>query len=539
MNDMEVWLLDDELEHSACEAVIAYTSRNLADVIIRQARDVAEFRDRISDYLSDQSQSFVFAFIDHWGPGRIRMALPALEDLNQQLGQERFMAVLMSDLDKPEPGLDSGELFKSWVDSGGHAYVAKKDITDPYLGKHYLAINFALASKMTALWKQAEELKREQVRQIEISRRKSKILGQSKSLEQAHVLIPKLAASNSNVLIRGESGTGKELVAKAIHYHELSLRKNKPFVAVNCAAVPKDLVESEFFGHEKGAFSGAHARKIGLLEYAEGGTLFLDEIGEFELALQAKLNRVLEERVFRRVGGVKDIPFDVRIISATLRDLEAEMGAERFRSDLFWRLSVFPIELPPLQERKEDIPLLIDHYLKFLNTTSKERRISQRAVELLSQYEWPGNIRELRNTIERVMILVDEDETIDVEHLSWVKKPTPVNRFDENDWSQLRAKIAARHPEGKCELVDKRVRNRIRLTEEETKRANAEGFDVVIAQVYGELLLEVLTKTGGSIGTITNLFVASERTIKDTLAEFAIEVHKKGARFVVVNRTAA
>jgi len=212
------------------------------------------------------------------------------------------------------------------------------------------------------------------------------------------------------VLLQGESGTGKDLVAKAIHYH--SARADNPFVAINCAALPGTLIESELFGYEKGAFTDAKARKEGLFEQAEGGTLFLDEIGELELSLQAKLLRVLEEGAFRRVGGLKDLPLDVRVIAASNRDLKTEGEAGRFRSDLFYRLSVIQIDIPPLRERGDDIRVLAEHYMSNFRRRLRKNvdAIDPEALATFRRYQWPGNVRELRNVIERAMILEDGDE---------------------------------------------------------------------------------------------------------------------------------
>jgi DNA-binding NtrC family response regulator len=238
------------------------------------------------------------------------------------------------------------------------------------------------------------------------------IVGESQSMREMLALAHKVAESEvSSVLLQGESGTGKDLVVKAIHYH--SSRAEHPFVAINCAALPGTLIESELFGYEKGAFTDAKARKEGLFEQAEGGTLFLDEIGELELSLQAKLLRVLEEGSFRRVGGLKDLPLDVRVIAASNRDLKTEGEAGRFRSDLFYRLSVIQIDIPPLRERGDDVRLLAEHYMSSFRKRLRKNNINSIEPEALAafrSYEWPGNVRELRNVIERAMILEDSDE---------------------------------------------------------------------------------------------------------------------------------
>lgn len=226
-------------------------------------------------------------------------------------------------------------------------------------------------------------------------------------LQMAH----KVAESEaSSVLLQGESGTGKDLVAKAIHY--ASDRATRPFVAINCAALPANLIESELFGYEKGAFTDAKARKEGLFEQAEGGTLFLDEIGELELSLQAKLLRVLEDGVFRRVGGLKDIPLNVRMVAASNRDLRTESEAARFRLDLYYRLSVIQIDIPPLRERGLDVLLLAEHYIKLFGGRMRRQHVhglSPEVADAFRHYPWPGNVRELRSVIERALILEDED----------------------------------------------------------------------------------------------------------------------------------
>ncbi|HMV87325.1 MAG TPA: sigma-54 dependent transcriptional regulator [Blastocatellia bacterium] len=236
----------------------------------------------------------------------------------------------------------------------------------------------------------------------------SQIVGQSSAMMEMIALARKVAASEaSSVLLQGESGTGKDVVAKAIHYG--STRAEEPFIAINCAAIPGTLIESELFGHEKGAFTDARARKEGLFEQAQGGTLFLDEIGELELGLQAKLLRVLEEGAFRRVGGLKDLPLDVRVIAASNRNLKLESEAGRFRLDLYYRLSVIQIDLPPLRERGDDVLLLAGVYIKRFNEHLRKRirGLSPEVEAIFRQYQWPGNVRELRNVVERVMILED------------------------------------------------------------------------------------------------------------------------------------
>ncbi len=243
------------------------------------------------------------------------------------------------------------------------------------------------------------------------------IIGKSRHMENVLSMVKKVASSDaSTILIQGESGTGKELIAKAIHSE--SSRADKAFMAINCAAVPETLLESELMGHEKGAFTDAKVQKKGLFEIADGGTLFLDEIGDMELGMQAKLLRVLEERTFRRVGGTRDIQVDVRIVSATNKDLLAAIEEKSFRADLYYRIQVIPIFLPPLRERRDDVMPLVEHFVQHFNREfgKNVKGVSKMAEKFLIDYAWPGNIRELRNIIERAIILENE-ETLLLEHL--------------------------------------------------------------------------------------------------------------------------
>ncbi|MBI1922153.1 MAG: sigma-54-dependent Fis family transcriptional regulator [Geobacter sp.] len=243
------------------------------------------------------------------------------------------------------------------------------------------------------------------------------IMAASAQMKKVKDVMEKVAKSDAaTILVLGESGTGKELVAKGIHY--MSGRADKPFVAINCAAVPATLLESELFGHEKGAFTDAKATKKGLFELADGGTVFLDEIGDMEMGMQAKLLRFLEERTFRRIGGSKTIPVDVRIISATNKELLKAIEEKTFRNDLYYRLQVIPIFLPPLRERKEDILVMANHFMQIYNKEFHKnvKGISKSAEKLLLDYHWPGNVRELRNVLERAIILESED-TLLMEHL--------------------------------------------------------------------------------------------------------------------------
>ena len=243
------------------------------------------------------------------------------------------------------------------------------------------------------------------------------LVGKSEKMLEVCELIRKVAASAATtVLVQGESGTGKDLVAKAIHFS--SDRSTKPFMNITCSALPETLLESELMGYEKGAFTDARERKRGLLEVADGGTVFLDEIGDMGIGLQAKLLRFLEEKTFRRVGGSRDIIVDVRIVAATNRDLEQAVQDGNFREDLYYRLKVIPVEMPPLRERREDIPLLVTHFIERFNAEFRKntRGFAPEALECCERYGWPGNVRELRNVIERAMIL-ENKEFLELEDL--------------------------------------------------------------------------------------------------------------------------
>ncbi|PKN32512.1 MAG: sigma-54-dependent Fis family transcriptional regulator, partial [Deltaproteobacteria bacterium HGW-Deltaproteobacteria-20] len=248
------------------------------------------------------------------------------------------------------------------------------------------------------------------------------IIGKSSALQEVFRILAKVAPSDSTVLVTGESGTGKELLVRALHRN--SGRADKPFVPINCGAIPRELLESELFGHEKGAFTHAIRTKIGRFEMANGGTVFLDEIGEMDLSLQVKILRVLQEREFERVGGGKTIKADVRVVAATNRDLEEEVRKGTFREDLFYRLNVIPITLPPLRDRGGDVLVLAHHFLKHFCANRRQciLEMADDAREILARYSWPGNVRELENFMERMSILCDSD------HIGIVDLPDKILR---------------------------------------------------------------------------------------------------------------
>jgi two-component system, NtrC family, response regulator PilR len=267
-------------------------------------------------------------------------------------------------------------------------------------------------------------LKREMASQSSFAQ----LIGQSEAMQKVFEVVRKVADSKSNVLICGESGTGKELVARAIHYN--SARSTMPFVAVNCSAVPETLLESELFGHMKGSFTGAISNKAGLFEIADGGTIFLDEIGDTTPTIQVKLLRVIQEREFRRVGGNQDVKVDVRVVAATNKNLEKAVADGSFREDLYYRLDVIPIRLPPLRMRAGDIPLLLNHFLdRFSKESGKPKPlISPEAMHVLLEHEWRGNVRELENLIERVVAFSTEGRVTDTDVRGWLHRPVTLSQ---------------------------------------------------------------------------------------------------------------
>jgi DNA-binding NtrC family response regulator len=275
-------------------------------------------------------------------------------------------------------------------------------LTKPFDPDHLLIL-IGKALEKQRLFTENILLREEFARQLKLPR----IIGKSAKILEVIDKVQKVATSNTTVLLLGESGTGKEIFARAVHH--LSPHREGAFVAINCAAIPRDLLESELFGHEKGAFTGAVGRKLGKFELANKGTLFLDEIGDMDLSLQAKLLRVLEGSEYMRVGGVAKIKVDVRVVAATNQDLQAAIAQQRFREDLYYRLSVFPITIPPLRERKEDIPPLVEHFVNYYCQELKKpvRTINPDAMELLTNHSWSGNVRELQNAIERAIILCE------------------------------------------------------------------------------------------------------------------------------------
>jgi len=302
------------------------------------------------------------------------------------------------------------------IKMGAFDYITKPVKSDEILIVVEKALKFRQLERENTLLKQ----------QLRRKYRFENFVGDSGPIQKVFELIERVADTDSTVLITGESGTGKELIAKAIHYN--SHRQDNPMVVINCGAIPEELLESELFGHEKGAFTGAHKMRVGRFELANGGTIFLDEIGDMSPNLQVKLLRVLQEQKFERVGGTRTLEIDVRILAATNKNLISAVNRGRFRQDLFYRLNVIPIRVPPLRHRKPDIPLLLDFFIKKFNKQNRKRitGFSQEGLDCLMEYRWPGNVRELENLVERLIILSNGDQ-IELEDVPDSIKGKPSN----------------------------------------------------------------------------------------------------------------
>jgi DNA-binding NtrC family response regulator len=342
---------------------------------------------------------------------------------------------------------------------GAYDYVTKPFVNDDLLQTVKNAI------QQRELFRENRALRRELDRQYSFS----EIVGNSESLQKIFTVIQKVAGTNANVLVQGESGTGKELVARSIHLN--SNRASQPFLAINCGALPETLLESELFGHTKGAFTGAVNESKGLFRSAAGGTLFLDEIGEMPVALQVKLLRALQEHEVTPVGSSTALKFDARIIAATNKNLEEEVAANRFREDLFYRLNVIEVFVPPLRERIEDIPLLSKHFVakSARSQNSSEKPISREAIAALANYNWPGNVRELENAIERAFILSNEE--IDLESLPQKVRNSAVRSFRTRDDEGFRPTLEEMERRYLIEVLGS-------VGEDKAKAANILGIDL-------------------------------------------------------------
>lgn len=374
----QILVVDDQ--RSFCQHIMA--------ILENEGYDVSVAHDPFQAIRSLESQSFDVLLTD--------IKMPEMDGLT-----------LFKHAKKSNPQI-SGIIMTAYGSIASAVTAIKEGVTD-YLQKPFEPEALLMVVEKTL---REQRLRREinDLRQ-EVDRKFSfgNIIGKNHQMQQIYDLIQKVAATDARIFITGETGVGKELVAKAIHYN--SHRKNKPFVGINCGALSETLLEAELFGFEKGAFTGAHNKKIGKFEYAAGGTLFLDEIGEISPTMQVKLLRVLQEKSFERVGGNRPINIDVRIISATNQNIASKMESGEFRIELFYRLNVVPIAIPPLRKRQEDIPLLVKHFMALYNKDAKKpiRHISPHALNQLMQHHWPGNVRELENVLERACVTAAGD----------------------------------------------------------------------------------------------------------------------------------
>jgi len=368
--------------------------------------DESEIRNSLSGVLQDEEYDTLTASSGGEAIDTVRENVVSLILLDLVLpdidGVEVLRRVKEAEQDMPVIMISGNATIEKAVQStklGAYDFF-EKPLSQPVIEKMLLAIKHAL---------EHQQLARENVVLRSRESRRHTMIGQSPPMVALYDQISKAAPSKGRVLITGENGSGKELVARAIHRQ--SNRSSGSFVEVNCAAIPKELIESEVFGHEKGSFTGATRRQIGKLELANGGTLFLDEIGDMSLAAQSKVLRALEEEVIQRIGGTRTISLDVRVIAATNKDLEKEIGKDDFRQDLYYRLNVIPITVPPLRDRKEDIPLLVQHFIQqFCEENGKPvKQVSPEAISVLRSHNWPGNVRGLRNIVERLVIMVESD----------------------------------------------------------------------------------------------------------------------------------
>ncbi|MDO8446478.1 MAG: nitrogen regulation protein NR(I) [Deltaproteobacteria bacterium] len=437
--------------------------------------------------------------------------IQALEKIKGERYSLIFMDIMMpgeSGLDILTKVTDTPVIIMTAQDTMKNAVEAMKRGAYDYITKPFdiEEVNILAARAINAwkLSKEVAELKREIKGKYAVG---GEIVGKSEAMKQLYKLIGKVSASDLTVLIQGESGTGKELIARAIHYH--SNRGNGPFIAVNSSAIPKDLLESEVFGHEKGAFTGAHERKIGKFEVADGGTLFLDEIGDMPVDLQAKILRVIQEKEFERVGGNKPIRADIRIVTATNRNLETAIREGRFREDLYYRLNVVPVIVPPLRERKGDISLLAEHFLRRFRDELdvEEKGMTPEAMRILNSYEWPGNVRELENTVKRAMVMSSGSKIL--------PEDLPTAIFGEPHVKAARFKSLDELWEEKLKtFVDKGDCLKMK-----------DLYDLVIKQVERPLLRFILEKTKGNQVKASEILGINRNTLRKKLAELEIDAN--------------
>jgi len=436
--------------------------------------------------------------------------MTALETLRTQDIDVALVDIRMPDLSgldlltrSREEGLDTLLIVMTAQNTMGNAIEATKRGAYDYLTKPFdLEEVGLLVDRALALRRLTRDLQR---LRGELEQRHELVIGRTPAMQEVYKVIGRVAATDETVLIQGDTGTGKELVAKTLHYHS---GRNGPFVALNCSAIPNELLESELFGYERGAFTGATERRIGKFEAAAGGTLFLDEIGELPLALQAKLLRVLQEREFTRVGGREAIRADARIVAATNQDLEAAAQAGRFREDLYFRLNVVRITVPPLRDRRADIPDLIDFFIDKVNRTLGTTivGITDDARELLVRHSWPGNVRELENTLLRAAVLAR------------------VRTLLNEDFSLSCGKGAAA---GTTLGLEDAVRRRVwELLESQGSKSTGTLYDTVLAAIERPLIALVLERVGGNQVKAADVLGINRNTLRKKITDLGIAVRK-------------
>ena len=436
-----------------------------------------------------RSNSYDLAVLDIKMPGR--SGLEILSTLQEHSPQT--MVVIMTAESSMKNAVEA-------MKRGAYDYLTKPfdlDALDAIIVK---------ANKASSVSEQVTRLKSELKERYQLDRA---IIGESQPMQAIYKTLGKIAPSDVTVLVFGESGTGKELIARAVHFN--SPRLGKPFIALNCAAIPRELLESELFGHEKGAFTGATERKLGKFEQANGGTLFLDEIGDMPLELQAKLLRVLQEKEITRTGGNQTFQVDVRIVAATNQNLKEKVRDKEFREDLFYRLNVVPIDLPPLRERREDLPALVDYFISRVRQEygTHAQGISKKAMELLAGYSWPGNIRELENTIQRAALL------------------SPDTILEPDDFPEL-------HSNGQEEsgnsnslegLITKKLQDSLAQIDLQDM---ANLYEMVLHQMERPLINIVLQKTRGNQVKAAEVLGINRNTLRKKIQTLKIDMKRSG-----------
>jgi two-component system nitrogen regulation response regulator GlnG len=443
--------------------------------------EVTAVKDGAEALAAFEADPFDLVFLDVRMPGLDGLA--ALERLRQRRG-DAYVVVMTA-----HGTMDTA--IKA-MQRGAYDYLAKPFDLDEVL---------LLTERALAAGRLTQEVARLR-RGLQEVREFSALIGRHPRMQEVYKTIGRIAGTDVTVLLRGESGTGKELVARALHHY--SRRSGRPFVAVSCAAIPGTLLESEMFGHERGAFTDAKERRLGKFELAHGGTLYLDEIGDMPADLQTKLLRALQERRIERVGGHDAIAVDVRVLAATNRDLEALMREGKFREDLYYRLNVVALHLPPLRERRRDIPLLVEHFLAKHAEELGERGIASEALDRLVGHDWPGNVRELENVVQRAMVMAVSGVILP-EHL-------PIGPVSAAASVAVDATLE--------ELIERKLMDCVRGLRE---RASANLYDLVVALVEKPLLRAVLRETGGNQVRAAQILGINRNTLRKKLTEHGID----------------